>query len=174
MIMYDLSNFLYSNDYALHLEGEIKSRPLPKESNIKIIDPIKYVGDIFKVDGEYDLGVNITYSIDSNCDRCLLPTTEKIETVLSEKMIVDKGNYNDEENEESEEDYIYLENNSFDLEDYIWNQVITSLPMKILCNNECKGLCPQCGVDLNTQSCDCEENTIDPRLEKLKELFPEE
>lgn len=169
-MMVDLSKFLEGNELSYHLEGELQSRTLPEESNIKIIDPIKYVGDIFKVDGEYDLEVKIYYTIDSNCDRCLKPLTKEIETVLSEKMIIDKGNSNSDDDEE----FIYLNDTLLNLDDYIWSQVVISLPMKILCNNDCKGLCPQCGVDLNTQSCNCMDNTIDPRLEKLKELFPKE
>ncbi|MDD2447795.1 MAG: DUF177 domain-containing protein [Tissierellia bacterium] len=171
MMIFDLSNFLASKDVSFHLEGEIESRTLPKESNIKVISPIRFVGDIFKVDGEYDLNVNIYYTIDTNCNRCLKPTTMEMETLLSEQIIIDKGNINIEE---FDEEFIYLQDYLLNMDDYIWSQVVISLPMKILCSNNCKGLCPQCGIDLNTQSCNCMDNTIDPRLEKLKELFPKE
>ena len=50
MMIFDLSNFLASKDVSFHLEGEIESRTLPKESNIKVISPIRFAGDIFKVD----------------------------------------------------------------------------------------------------------------------------
>ena len=83
--------------------------------------------------------------------------------------MTNKGKYDDED---ELEDVILYENDELNLEEYIWSQVVSSLPMKTLCSNDCKGLCPTCGVDLNTQSCDCMGNTIDPRLEKLKELFP--
>ena len=99
------------------------------------------------------------------------PTTMEMETLLSEQIIIDKGNINIEE---FDEEFIYLQDYLLNMDDYIWSQVVISLPMKILCSNNCKGLCPQCGIDLNTQSCNCMDNTIDPRLEKLKELFPKE
>ncbi|NLL82485.1 MAG: DUF177 domain-containing protein [Tissierellia bacterium] len=170
-MIFDLSTFLANKDSTFHLEGELESRALAKEGNIRVIDPIKFIGDIFKVDGEYELQVNIYYSINTDCNRCLKPTTVKIETVLSEKIIIDKGNTN---SDKYDEEYIYLQDSLLNLDDYIWSQVVISLPMKILCSDNCKGLCPRCGIDLNTQSCDCMENTIDPRLEKLKELFPKE
>ncbi len=44
--------------------------------------------------------------------------------------------------------------------------------MKPLCS-KCKGLCPKCGINLNEDQCDCESEYVDPRFEKLKELFPE-
>jgi uncharacterized protein len=43
--------------------------------------------------------------------------------------------------------------------------------MKPLCSEDCKGICPQCGQDLNEGECDCEIETVDPRLAKLKEFY---
>jgi uncharacterized protein len=45
------------------------------------------------------------------------------------------------------------------------------LPMHPLCKQSCKGICPQCGADLNVSPCTCENDNVDIRLEKLKNLF---
>ncbi|MBM4129290.1 MAG: DUF177 domain-containing protein, partial [Nitrospira sp.] len=58
-----------------------------------------------------------------------------------------------------------------DLLDLIKEQVMLNLPMKTLCAELCKGICPQCGADLNTGTCECEAKTIDPRLAVLKNLI---
>ncbi|NIV30868.1 MAG: DUF177 domain-containing protein, partial [Anaerolineae bacterium] len=50
-------------------------------------------------------------------------------------------------------------------------QAWLAIPMKPLCRADCKGLCPQCGATLNLESCACETERIDPRLELLKDLL---
>src|SRR4030067_53970 len=55
-----------------------------------------------------------------------------------------------------------------DLSDLVKEQIILNLPMKPLCNDSCKGICLQCGTDLNSFNCSCSERGIDPRLEVLK------
>ncbi len=169
-MIFDLSSFLDGHKHSYHLDGELESKSLPKDSDIRIINPIKFDGDVFKVDSEYQIHVNICYTYESSCDRCLESTTNEAKTVLSGKLKESTGKTIDEDDDE--EIIYYDENNLLDLDSYIWSQVVSSLPMKVLCSNDCKGLCPQCGVNLNTQSCDCMGYTIDPRLEKLKELFP--
>ncbi|TJX16187.1 DUF177 domain-containing protein [Tissierella creatinini] len=164
---YDLTSFFDGDEYAYKLEGEIYEVPALDSGHI--IDPIKYNGKIYKVDGSSELHVDIQYKYEDECSRCLKPTTRVYNTVLSGKLMTNKGKYNDED--ESEE-IIFYEDGHLNLEEYIWSHVVSSLPMKTLCSNDCKGLCPNCGIDLNYQSCNCMGNTIDPRLEKLKELFP--
>jgi uncharacterized protein len=168
-MLYDLTSFLDSHDITYQFEGGLDSEPINDGIDINILNPIRFNGTIFKVDSELQLNCNIIYRFEANCDRCLKPIVTDFSTVLSGKLKDIKGKFNDED--ESDE-IIYFENNLLDLKKYIWSQVVSSLPMKILCSEDCKGLCPICGVDLNNQSCDCMGNTIDPRLEKLKELFP--
>lgn len=168
--MLDLSSFLSENAISYPINGEMDSKDLPERINLTVNSPIGYKGDIYKVGKEYQLHITINYAFDSNCDRCLKPTSSKVETVLSGKLVSDTGKFNDED---ELNDIIFYEDDRLNIKEYVWNQVVSSLPMKILCNNECKGLCHTCGMDLNAQSCDCMGNTIDPRLEKLKDLFSE-
>lgn len=55
-----------------------------------------------------------------------------------------------------------------------WETLITALPGAVLCSGECKGLCLQCGADLNKTVCGCKKETGDPRFEALKELLDDE
>jgi uncharacterized protein len=57
-----------------------------------------------------------------------------------------------------------------DLTQVVDEQVALALPMKILCNEECKGLCPRCGIDLNRGECKCRVETSDDRLLVLKDI----
>jgi uncharacterized protein len=67
--------------------------------------------------------------------------------------------------------YAISEDGEIDLAPLIRELAWLAIPMKPLCDPECKGLCPHCGVNLNTDACECEEIHIDPRLAPLKELL---
>lgn len=67
--------------------------------------------------------------------------------------------------------YSVTEDSELDLAPLIREHAWLAIPMKHLCDPECKGLCPHCGVNLNRESCECEESHVDPRLAPLKELL---
>ena len=64
----------------------------------------------------------------------------------------------------------FYENERIDLGHLIMEQFQLAVPMKPLCTDECRGLCPQCGTNLNTGTCDCSRTWEDPRLAALKNL----
>jgi len=70
-----------------------------------------------------------------------------------------------EENEE--ENAFIFEKDEFNIEDRILEHVLLHIPMKFMCSEDCKGLCPKCGADRNTITCACTDEAIDPRLEIL-------
>lgn len=69
--------------------------------------------------------------------------------------------------QEDDESVFVFEKDEFTIDERILEQCLLSLPMKFMCSEECKGLCPYCGADLNTNSCVCSNEIIDPRLEIL-------
>ena len=168
----DLSSFLDDTNELLHFEGslEIDSSDLT-ERDIVIVEPVNFTGDIFKVDGNKEISIKISYTYNENCHRCLKSTTNEIGTILSGKLVNTKDNI---ENDEAEgyDELFYYEKERLNIREYIINQVILSVPMKSLCSLECKGLCITCGADLNNAECNCIKENIDPRFEKLKNFFP--
>ena len=71
-------------------------------------------------------------------------------------------------------DDCYLDGDSIDLDSILREQIILALPMYPKCSEDCLGMCPVCGIDLNTQNCSCERDDMDPRWEKLKLLTREQ
>lgn len=71
---------------------------------------------------------------------------------------------------EADADVMPLEGDEIDFAPIIEEQVLMNFPMQPICQQECKGLCPRCGVDLNQRSCRCPEQEVDPRLAVLKQL----
>ncbi|MBU5254719.1 YceD family protein [Tissierella praeacuta] len=167
----DLSSFLDGSNESLHFEGELKIDSLDLSGrDIKIVEPVRYEGEIFKVDGEKTVDIRIFYTYIENCHRCLKSTTNKVKTILSGKLVKGKEEINKED--EGYDELFYYEDGNLDIREHILSQVILSLPMKSLCSDDCKGLCLTCGADLNNTKCNCIQENIDPRFEKLKNFFP--
>jgi uncharacterized protein len=103
------------------------------------------------------------------CVRCLAPIDLPL-TLEIEDTFKFAGEADEPEAAEPAA-YTIQENGSIDLAPLISELSWTAIPMKPLCRPDCKGLCPQCGANLNVTSCECEVEDIDPRWSALKELL---
>jgi len=65
-------------------------------------------------------------------------------------------------------DYDYFEGDEIDLSDTIYEGIVLAYPMKSLCHEDCRGLCPSCGTNLNKKQCSCEKGKGDPRFRALR------
>lgn len=169
----DLSPFIESKDKSLQVKGEFEEAFEKYDmSNLNLIYPIKYEGVVYDLNGEYLLDLNTCYEYETQCSRCLKDVLNKVSTNLKCMLYREIP---EEFEEDSVTEYIVLDANELDVEDIVFSQIITSIPIKVLCKEDCKGLCPQCGKDLNEGPCNCEkEDLIDPRFQKLQGLFNEE
>ncbi len=164
----NLSRLLDKNVYKIDVSEtmDIDKLKIGKRS-LNLIKPIIIKGEIFKTDNGNFLNVDITWEYKENCDRCLKEFSNKIETVLSGRLI----EKTEKQNDEDDEVLIYYQGDDVSLEEPVISAMLLSLPMKSICKEGCKGLCPVCGINRNDEKCNCEDNNIDPRLAKLKELF---
>ncbi len=135
---------------------------MTKHDNFKVA-PINLNGTIGSLGKNFYLNLKYSSTWRFLCSRCLAETEFVIEGRI-EKSIVKDGN-------DEDEDIIVVESSIIDLYDLIYNDIVLNLPTKVMCDEECKGLCPDCGVNLNHETCECTQETIDPRLEKLKNFF---
>lgn len=125
---------------------------------------------INKVGTELVINGKIEVDIELQCSRCLKDFRSML-TVPVNVMYNPVENLKDEEKHELKVDELdmgFYSGDELDLSDLVKEQIILNLPMKPLCNNSCKGICLQCGADLNSVNCSCSERGIDPRLEVLK------
>lgn len=168
----NLKDFLKSPDQNLNFEGQIE-----KNETDYVIDglnlnfPVLYNGKFTKLgDTNLKLDLSVHYTFDTNCDRCLKPMKEIVDSSL-EAYSLQEDLYDDD----SSSQFFQVENDEVYMDDLIISQVITSVPLKSLCKEDCKGLCPKCGADLNVEVCSCnQEEQVDPRFEKLLNLFNDE
>lgn len=113
--------------------------------------------------GIVSLTASVQFVIDTMCDRCATPV-KKDNTLEVNHLLVTE--LNDEDNDE----FYLVEDLHFDLDELLREDILLSLPTKILCREDCKGLCAYCGTNLNEKQCDCKK-PIDPRLEALKQFL---
>ena len=110
------------------------------------------------------LALNCRFDYQRSCDRCGEQCTVEQNMNFAHKLaqtLVDEGN----------DDYIETPDFTVELDEVVITDILLNLPQKNLCKEDCKGLCPTCGVNLNTGSCACNGKTVDPRLEILKQLM---
>lgn len=107
----------------------------------------------------------------ASCARCAedfrTPLERPFRFVLAPRAVGDGG---DGSLRTEDLEFSFYDGEEIDLGPLIAEQLILALPSRALCREDCKGLCPRCGVDLNVESCDCEFEAPDPRLAVLRTL----
>lgn len=133
---------------------------------------IKIKGVVSKVGGQFFVNGNITASQFGECDRCLQATEKSIEedfAVYYRTGVAEQDADDDDAGDDVR--VIAPEESSIDLDEDIRQVLRLQVPMKNLCSEDCKGLCPECGKNLNNEQCECESGPVDPRWAKLAGLF---
>ncbi len=167
----DLTELLNGNEDQLTFQEKI----IPDDEEIKNVGfktwgPIEAKGTIFRANHELILNLELAFDYETECDRCLKGVENHIEDTYT--FIMQEKKDFDEFSEENEDvDIALYEDLYYNSKDDIMDSAYLALPNKILCTDDCKGLCPHCGIDLNESTCNCEENQIDPRMEVLKDLL---
>lgn len=107
----------------------------------------------------------ITFS--AHCSRCL----REVETTLD--LVIDRMVYAPDRipSPEDGDDQEYMNGYQMNVEELLRNEIVINWPMKILCRPDCRGICRQCGQDLNTGTCDCDTFVPDPRMAVIKDIF---
>jgi len=140
---------------------------------LRVTGTVTNLGDQFIVDGV------LSTMIEARCDRCLSAVTLEIESAIQAQFHKDKGDGEEgsaptEEGDDPLEEILVVQQDRLRLDDVVRDELLVSLPMKILCRQDCRGLCPQCGQNLNEGTCDCEQEALDPRLAPLARLLDDD
>jgi uncharacterized protein len=144
------------------------------DADFKVASPVKLAFEIYKDKSTFRLVGTTETTLQTPCSRCLEPMVVPVNASFDLRYQPHSTNVGDEEQEIEEDDLTtaFYQNDEIDLEQLMREQFYLALPMKPLCSEGCKGLCPMCGTNLNKGSCDCKREWEDPRLAALKELRP--
>ena len=153
--------------------GEVNSLPIDTELDFSQVefqggcpfaDPIHVTGAVTVRAGVVQLSARAVFVFHGACDRCLAPYTKSYDIPLEHTLVTTL------ENEEND-DFILLDNYQLNLDDLVLADILLELPYKSLCREECRGLCPLCGKNLNEGLCGCNRKSVDPRLAILGQLL---
>jgi len=103
----------------------------------------------------------------TNCDRCLAETPTPLH--LEFDRIVTSPEEHGEDDEI--DDLSFMEGSQLDVETFVYNEIIGNWPDKILCKEDCKGICPVCGQNRNERECGCDVFVPDPRMAVIQDIF---
>ena len=128
------------------------------------VQPVRIEGTVKNRAGVVTLEYTAYLSYRIPCDRCLVPIEHKDQELSFEHTVVRELNQADDD------DYVVLPDGLLDLDELATSDIILELPIKNVCSEGCKGLCPHCGTNLNEKSCGCKKPT-DSRWDVLDQLL---
>lgn len=158
------------------LRGEVNSIKLdyllPVElAGVRFEEDVRVVGEITDRAGYMRLVLKLSVPYVAECARCLDEVRGVFEEDL-ERTVVTKGSVSDEELDENIDEYAVLnENGELNVDEEVAETFVLAFPKKLLCSEDCEGLCPKCGKRKKDGDCGCVVKEIDPRLAVLKKLL---
>ena len=142
----DLSDLLYGESYP-------------------VSEPVLASGVVRNTAGVLVMTGSLHTTIHGVCDRCASDFDRYVEFPLDVVLVTELTN------EENEDEWVFpLEGDSADLEDIVRTVFVLNLDSKLLCKEDCKGMCCRCGKNLNDGPCNCQKE-LDPRFAALKQLL---
>jgi len=139
--------------------------------DVVVTAPVAVMGSVVNRAGYITLTAEASLSYRTHCARCLADVEDTVR-FLCEKTVADEKGLLRLENTEND-DYVQIKGGKLDLDAPICDEILLGFPMRILCSDDCKGLCAGCGADLNREACRCAKKEVDPRLAKLAALLAE-
>ena len=184
------SNRLKINVAGL-IKGSEKTEKVEAEVNLELKDRRLEVlerGNPFNIDLELEhipggiwVKGALKGELELECSRCLEPFLQVFDLQIDEiyhlpiEKEIDSDVHLERGSEEVlEDEYYVVEEGMLDLSHTLTDAILLAFPMKPLCSSECHGICPHCGINLNVEQCNCSEETIDPRLEVLRDFLDRE
>ena len=162
-MLFDVRPILHTPGKRLEFQFELDLSDMEFSGRYPISRPVAVSGEVRNTAGILELTLNARSTLDAVCDRCGKAFVQE-KDVLFACMLAEEL-----QNEENDE-IVLLEDGMVDVGDLARTAFILDMDTKTLCSEDCKGLCPRCGADLNFGPCSCKKET-DPRLAVLAKLL---
>ena len=138
-------------------------------TDVRFPTPVAVSGTITNAAGYMRMTLSLDVQIIAPCARCLEDVARSFSfdverTVATPDMLEGLP-------EERIDEFAVVEDGFLDIDELLLELLETSLPMRVLCKDDCRGLCQKCGKNLNEGACNCETKEADPRLEPLRRLY---
>ncbi|MCR4611212.1 MAG: DUF177 domain-containing protein [Lachnospiraceae bacterium] len=165
----DISNIIIKNNITEKFDCSIDARDITyNRITYPIINSKPFELSVVNQDSKVvSISCDTSLEVSIPCDRCMTDVSYPFDISIDKsfKIVDEKVVLEDEE--------AYFNDNELDVDRLIFDEVLVNWPAKVLCKEDCKGMCPNCGTNLNTSSCDCVQEIKDPRMAKFQEVFRE-
>jgi uncharacterized protein len=144
----------------------------PVDERVNLIAPAAVNGKVRLSGNEVFVNGHVDTRAQVECDRCLKPVELPVNVDFTLEYI-SGSEYEASQTAaltEEEMSVSVFDGGAIDVDEIVKEQVLLAVPTRMLCREDCKGICPDCGIDRNTGECDCITNEIDPRWAALKNL----
>jgi uncharacterized protein len=144
----------------------------PVDERVSLIAPAAVNGKVRLSDNQVFVNGNVETRAQIECDRCLKPVEIPVNADFTLEYIGGSEYESSEAAELTEEELSVsvFDGEAIDVDEIVKEQILLAVPTRMLCREDCKGICPECGADKNTGECNCVTNEIDPRWAALKDL----
>jgi len=159
----------------LVVKGEMDTARFPKtdDAEFTLLEPVRYELTVAKFDDTVSIEGPVTFKASLACSRCLesysLSMSLQMAIKLTPKSMLPDAAEMELHNDDL--DVYYYEGDEIDLDPFIYEEVMLNIPVRPLCSEECKGICPTCGRNRNAEPCDCPEAPSSLLGEKLKSFL---
>ena len=140
---------------------------LGSDFSINHIEPFDVVLSMIG-SGKLHITFDTKCSILGQCDRCLGDVTFEIPVSADETVEVSEGQV---VTDDGIGPYSFVDGEEIDIDELILNEILVNFPAKILCQDDCKGICPVCGKNRNIEPCGCDDTVLDPRMAQFLDVF---
>jgi uncharacterized protein len=168
--------FLDVKELALH-KVRIRKSYAPgaidfHSTEFKQAEPLEVRATAELIEGQIRVSGAFHTRLELVCARCLEQVGEEVsrEFDLYYRPASEKPGKEEMQLKDGDTEVSFFEGEGLFLADVLAEQVLLAIPMKVICRSDCRGLCPQCGANLNGESCRCEARGSDPRLAPLARL----
>lgn len=138
---------------------------------VSLPEPVHVQGTVTNTGSSMLLRARASALVELQCSRCLQDVRTPVEAVVEERFRAEEAEAATFEDEElaDDDDVGYYERDRIEVGEVVRENFVLQIPMKPVCDDACQGLCPQCGINFNVDSCSCTRDDTDPRLAVLRE-----
>lgn len=146
---------------------------LLNEEGLRLIEPARVSGGIRRAGRRANVSGRLTARLQVDCDRCLKLVELPVDSEFELEYVTPEDYQSQQAVEltEADLDLSVFDGEAIDIDELVTEELLLAVPAHVLCNDDCKGMCPVCGEDRNHVNCGCETATVDPRWAGLKELL---
>lgn len=162
----NIASILKNEGASMNISGSVNPGEFDfMGSKITFTSPALVTGTIVNIGGTIEISAVITGEFLTQCSRCGKEILQSLSAELFESV---ENDFSD-----ADPECLVLSGNTLDITGAVEACIFGNIPLKFLCSEECKGLCPVCGTNLNENECNCDTRVYDPRFAIFRNLQKE-